>query len=112
MRLAHTSRSASRTAHSPVDPRGLRDLEYWRYVGAFWHAPEAEALDRVRSRLGRCCVVRQTTAASTGTSRSSVSIVFGYGKISTLVIPTDVKPARVSAIWSVEPVIASANPTA
>jgi hypothetical protein len=38
--------------------------------------------------------VRQTTAASTGTSRSSVSIVFGYGKISTLVTPTDVKPAR------------------
>jgi hypothetical protein len=45
-------------------------------------------------------------------TRSSVSIVFGYGKILPLVIPTDVKPARVSAIRSVEPVTASANPTA
>jgi hypothetical protein len=45
----------------------------------------------------------QSRTASTGASCSSASIVFGYGKSSTLVTPTDAKPVIVSAIWFVEP---------
>jgi hypothetical protein len=47
----------------------------------------------------------QITAESTGTKRSSVSIVFGYGTISTRVTLTEANPARDSMIWSFEPVI-------
>ena len=50
--------------------------------------------------------------ANTGASCSRVSIVCGQGHISTLVTPISAKPAIVSVIWSIEPVIATPKPVA
>jgi hypothetical protein len=61
--------------------------------------------------LTTAVLAAHVSAESTGAKSSSVSIVFGYGTISTRVTPTEANPASVSMIWSLDPVMPTPRPS-